>query len=186
MVVYAGGDRVHFVAPNLRHLRRDRALDDLYAHAQYCQCGRDSPRSRELAGRSCQANRLPCSLCHRLRHKSAAIRKVSYQTMVAIMSELSQRRGCLTRHAVSLASVVGGVAPNPSIERTSSSRLRLLPAAAHVERWAPVGDAGCTRCALAEAGSSAPHRHFKARRAVRPSAASGRSVRARASGVGLS
>ena len=27
--------------------------------------------------------------------------------------------------------------PNPSIERTSSSRLRLLTAAAHVERWAP-------------------------------------------------
>ena len=27
--------------------------------------------------------------------------------------------------------------PNPSIERTSSSRLRLLTSAAHVERWAP-------------------------------------------------
>ena len=27
--------------------------------------------------------------------------------------------------------------PNPSIERTSSSRLRLLAAAAHVKRWAP-------------------------------------------------
>jgi hypothetical protein len=26
--------------------------------------------------------------------------------------------------------------PNPSIERTSSSKLRLLPAAAHVKRWA--------------------------------------------------
>ena len=35
------------------------------------------------------------------------------------------------------ASQLGGVtlkAPNPSIERTSSSKLRLLPAAAHVER----------------------------------------------------
>ena len=27
-----------------------------------------------------------------------------------------------------------GVTPNPSIERTSSSKLRLLPAAAHVQR----------------------------------------------------
>ena len=27
--------------------------------------------------------------------------------------------------------------PNPSIERTSSSKLRLLPAAPHVKRWAP-------------------------------------------------
>ena len=34
-------------------------------------------------------------------------------------------------------------APNPSIERTATSRLRLLASAAHVERWAsqPHGDA---------------------------------------------
>jgi len=47
-----------------------------------------------------------------------------------------QRRSL--RYAVSISHRVENtllmVAPNPSIERTSSSKLRLLPAAAHVER----------------------------------------------------
>jgi len=38
-----------------------------------------------------------------------------------------------SRRTVS-ACVPGKLSPNPSIERTSSSKLRLLPAAAHVER----------------------------------------------------
>ena len=41
---------------------------------------------------------------------------------------------------------------NPSIERTSQRPLRALWPAAHVERWAPVGEAACTRCTPAEAG----------------------------------
>ena len=36
-------------------------------------------------------------------------------------------------------------APNPSIERTFQRPLRALWPAAHVERWAPVGEAGGTR-----------------------------------------
>jgi len=39
---------------------------------------------------------------------------------------------CDTFHFVGLLQVA--MRPNPSIERTSSSKLRLLPAAAHVER----------------------------------------------------
>ena len=35
--------------------------------------------------------------------------------------------------------------PNPSIERTSSSKLRLLPAAAHVERCATPGSLDAER-----------------------------------------
>ena len=44
-------------------------------------------------------------------------------------------RHCLGALLVaSMNNVPSGQAPNPSIERTSSSKLRLLPAAAHVER----------------------------------------------------
>ena len=44
------------------------------------------------------------------------------------------------------------MSPNPSIERTSSSKLRLLPAAAHVERWAPGGEVRLIRCTVGSAG----------------------------------
>ena len=43
--------------------------------------------------------------------------------------------------------------PNPSVEPTASG-LR-PPAAAHLKRWAPEGEAGCTRCAVVGAGNCA-------------------------------
>ena len=46
-------------------------------------------------------------------------------------------------------------APNPSIERTFQRPLRALWLAAHVERWAPVGEAACTRCTVVRAGAGA-------------------------------
>ena len=45
--------------------------------------------------------------------------------------------------------------PNPSIERTSQRPLCALWSTAHVERWAPVGETGSTRCTVVEAGSRA-------------------------------
>ena len=56
--------------------------------------------------------------------------------------------------------------PNPSIERTCSGRLRLPTHAAHVERWAPAKEELACEQGL----------ELNARRAVRPSAASGQSV----------
>ena len=43
--------------------------------------------------------------------------------------------------------------PNPSIERTCQGPLRAPCPAAHVKRWAPVGEAACTRCTVVGAGN---------------------------------
>ncbi|PYT10011.1 MAG: hypothetical protein DMF60_01365 [Acidobacteria bacterium] len=49
------------------------------------------------------------------------------------MKDLTKTKGIGTvKHGVH--SMVKRATPNPSIERTSSSKLRLLPAAAHVKR----------------------------------------------------
>jgi hypothetical protein len=42
--------------------------------------------------------------------------------------------GCVKQVLACCGSAFDHQAPNPSIERTSSSKLRLLPAAAHVKR----------------------------------------------------
>ena len=49
-------------------------------------------------------------------------------------------------------------ASNPSIERTCQRPLRTLWPAAHVERWAPVGEAGYACCAEVEAGACSSSR----------------------------
>ena len=56
--------------------------------------------------------------------------------------------------------------PNPSIERTCQRPLRALWSAAHVERWAPVCEAGCTRGTEVEA--VAPVRSSSAGRFTSP------------------
>ena len=108
-----------------------------------------------------------CSLCGESNQcamaSAASIESPCWCTRVLFTTELlasvpraAQGKACICARCVAAsASEQPAVSSNPSIERTSQRLLRTLWSTAHVERWAPVGEAGCTRCTVVEAGAGA-------------------------------
>ena len=88
--------------------------------------GETPTATRTNPGRSAMAQRIECS------RTSSPSRNCARWPVRVWASPLRTPAGSSTGH-----SNTSCPSPNPSIERTSSSRLRLLPAAAHVERQPP-------------------------------------------------
>ena len=94
---------------------------------------------------SFSSNTGSCALCGESNQcamaSAASTESPCWCTQVSFTAELlasvplnARGKVCICQRCVTASASKAPVSSNPSIERTSSSRLRLLPAAAHVER----------------------------------------------------